>query len=254
MHSFLNAKAMARILRQSLANQNLHLSHSACLEIVAYQFGFSDWNTLSALVQAATPKDKAYVMADDWFSAGNSEYYRMGLDHTSPGTAVIECVIERKSGLNVKAAGISTMMQSISAASYRNDKIQLTAHIRAEDADTGTIWLRVDKEAGSSLRFDNMMQRTTDGAITGTTGWLERKIILDVPEEAESIHYGFFLKGYGKVWARKFKLEIAADDTETTELGSIVDKQYILNQPANLDFSVVKRTLSNHGRQQRPQS
>jgi hypothetical protein len=47
-----NAKTMAKSLRDSLADRNVPLSHSACLEIVARQFGFADWNTLSAKLPA----------------------------------------------------------------------------------------------------------------------------------------------------------------------------------------------------------
>ena len=41
-------KAMAKSLRGSLAARNVLLSHGECLEIVAKQLGFADWNTLSA--------------------------------------------------------------------------------------------------------------------------------------------------------------------------------------------------------------
>jgi hypothetical protein len=245
MHSILDSKAMAKVLRQSLAMRGLNLSHSECLEIVAHQFGLADWNTLSAIILAATPKEKKYGMADNWVPVGNSEYYRMGLDGSSPGVAVIECVIERKSGIDLKQTGFLTMMQSVRADHYRGRKIQLLARIRAEDADTGTAWLRIDKALGSPLRFDNMMQRKSDGAITGTTGWVERKIVLDVPEEAESIHYGFFLKGYGKVWARGFRLDIVPEETASTDTPhslSNLDKRYILSEPRNLDFSAEMRS------------
>ena len=55
-----NAKTMAKSLRDSLVDRNVSLSHSTCLEIVARQFGFADWNTLSAklpsrLTRAAVP-------------------------------------------------------------------------------------------------------------------------------------------------------------------------------------------------------
>jgi hypothetical protein len=43
-----NAKTMAKSLRDSLVDRNVSLSHSTCLEIVARQLGFADWNTLSA--------------------------------------------------------------------------------------------------------------------------------------------------------------------------------------------------------------
>jgi hypothetical protein len=47
-----NAKTMAKSLRDSLVHRNVSLSHSTCLEIVARQFGFPDWNTLSAKLPA----------------------------------------------------------------------------------------------------------------------------------------------------------------------------------------------------------
>jgi hypothetical protein len=47
-----NAKTMAKSLRDSLIDRNVSLSHSTCLEIVARQFGFADWNTLSAKLPA----------------------------------------------------------------------------------------------------------------------------------------------------------------------------------------------------------
>ena len=43
-----DVKTMAKSLRDALAHRNLSLSHSECLEIVARQFGFADWNTLAA--------------------------------------------------------------------------------------------------------------------------------------------------------------------------------------------------------------
>lgn len=48
MRTYKDAKTMAKSLRGSLAARNVLLSHSKCLEIVAKQFGFADWNTLSA--------------------------------------------------------------------------------------------------------------------------------------------------------------------------------------------------------------
>lgn len=48
MHTYNEAKTMAKSLRGSLAANNVLLSHSKCLEIVAKQLGFADWNTLSA--------------------------------------------------------------------------------------------------------------------------------------------------------------------------------------------------------------
>jgi predicted enzyme related to lactoylglutathione lyase len=48
MRTYKDAKAMARSLRESLTARNVSLSHSECLEIVARQFGWKEWNSLSA--------------------------------------------------------------------------------------------------------------------------------------------------------------------------------------------------------------
>ena len=48
MRTYKDAKAMAKSLRDSLAARRVSFSHSECLEIVARQFGFADWNTLAA--------------------------------------------------------------------------------------------------------------------------------------------------------------------------------------------------------------
>ena len=47
-----DAKAMAKLLRDALNARNVALSHSECLEIVARQVGFADWNTLAAKLPA----------------------------------------------------------------------------------------------------------------------------------------------------------------------------------------------------------
>lgn len=48
MRSYKDARAMAKSLRDLLAVKNVSLSRGECLEIVAQQFGFADWNTLSS--------------------------------------------------------------------------------------------------------------------------------------------------------------------------------------------------------------
>src|SRR5260221_11339078 len=52
MRTFLDAKAMAKSLRTVLDGKQVALSHSDCLEIVAAQFAFENWNTLSAKIEA----------------------------------------------------------------------------------------------------------------------------------------------------------------------------------------------------------
>ena len=59
MRTYLQAKAMAKSLRDELAAKSVPLTHSECLEIVARQFGFGDWNTLAAKISVETTPDEA---------------------------------------------------------------------------------------------------------------------------------------------------------------------------------------------------
>lgn len=48
-------KMQAKRLRQTMAEAGQQLSHSAALEAVARQWGYRDWNTLSAVAPEHTP-------------------------------------------------------------------------------------------------------------------------------------------------------------------------------------------------------
>lgn len=234
MHSFLDAKLMAKALRKAIAERKIELSHSDCLEIVARQFGLADWNTLAARIAATVNNGDELALPQGWFVTGHTEqkYYRLGLDPSSAGTALIESRFSRGDGIALENDHYGVLMQSVVADSYRGKRIRLSASIRTEAADLGSIWMRVDKSQGNVLRFDNMMARGSDGALKGTTGWSARHVVLDVPEEAESIHYGFLLRGYGRVWARSFKIETVGDDINPT-----AGNRDYLPKPTNLDFS-----------------
>jgi hypothetical protein len=245
MHSFVDAKLMAKALRHALVQRQIELSHSDCLELVAKQFNLANWNTLSALIEAAGARNTPLPLPRDWVATGQTgrKYYRLGLDPAAPGTALIECLFSRHSGVDLSDNRFATIMQSILADEFRGQNLRLTARIRTEDADCGTIWMRVDGPPGaSSLRFDNLMERTTDGPLSGTSAWTERQIILDIPDEAQSVHYGFFLKGYGRVSARSFRLDAADRAVATTDSlprrnGSALPRSVNLPRPTNLDFS-----------------
>ena len=54
-----DAKAMARRLREALAEKGLAVHHSDCLELIARSFGFKDWHVLAATIEAAAPATDA---------------------------------------------------------------------------------------------------------------------------------------------------------------------------------------------------
>ena len=232
MQNFLDAKTMAKTLRQTMAERKVELSHSEALEIVARQFGVANWNILAARIGAVAGKDEATLEVPvNWLANDNTAHrlYRIGLDPEEPGTALIACSRDRSSGVGAGEDDFATLMQSISAEGYRGKRVRLAAALRTEDADAGSIWLRVDDAAGAVLAFDNMIDRK-NGALQGTAEWTEREIVLDVSATAASIHYGILLHGFGNIRARDVSFEAVTPDVATT------GDQPHLESPANLSF------------------
>jgi len=231
MHTFLDAKHMAKALRQSLAAREIYLQHSDCLELVAKQFGFAEWNMLAARIEAAQlPRLR---LPEGWFVSRHTgaDQYRIGLDPDRPGTVLIQSI----PGSGIAPGAIGVLMQSVAAAPWRGRKIRLSAELRCESADLATIWMRVDPEAGKALRFDNLLDRKSAGAIEGTQEWTERSIVLDVPAAAASVHYGIFLRETGRMWARNVRIGPVGDGMAVT------GGPRLLDGPTNLDFSSADR-------------
>ena len=53
MRTYLESKAMAKAMRERLAEKGVDIAHSEALEIVAHQYGLETWNILSARIDAA---------------------------------------------------------------------------------------------------------------------------------------------------------------------------------------------------------
>ena len=54
MRTFRDAKAMAKSMRDALAERQIDIPHSQALEIVARQFGLETWNVLSSKIDDGT--------------------------------------------------------------------------------------------------------------------------------------------------------------------------------------------------------
>ena len=235
MHSFMDAKILAKNLRQSLAHNGIERSHSECLELVAQQFGFKDWNQLSARI-AATANRAATVdlaLPEGWKITRQTDrsIYRIGMDTGVPGIAQIACRVGREDGIVLPSDSFGVMMQSITAEPYRGRKLALTAMISTDDADAASIWMRVDQSLGEVLRFDNMLDRVGEGPLRGTNDWTNRRVVLDVPDSAASIHFGLLLSGYGSIHVKNLTFGEAQADWPITAGGG-----KLFTKPTNLDF------------------
>jgi hypothetical protein len=56
MRDFRDAKTMARSLRNALKTKTIEITHSESLELIAYAFGYDNWNILAAKIEAAEPQ------------------------------------------------------------------------------------------------------------------------------------------------------------------------------------------------------
>lgn len=61
MRTFMDAKAMAKAMREMLAGKGVTIQHSAALEIVARQLGAESWNVLSARIEKDRTPERARI-------------------------------------------------------------------------------------------------------------------------------------------------------------------------------------------------
>ncbi|WP_110928945.1 helix-turn-helix transcriptional regulator [Bacillus massiliglaciei] len=122
-----------------------------------------------------------------------------------------------------------TMMQSFQADRYKGKRIRMSCFLKTEQVTKCGAWLRIDNRAGDAVQFDNMDNRP----IHGTADWNHYSIVLDVPEDSSSIHFGVLLAGKGKVWADSFRFEEATDKEPVT---NILPDAQLPKDPVNLEF------------------
>lgn len=131
---------------------------------------------------------------------------------------------------SVSDVQFGTMMQVFSAQNWVGKRMKMSCFIKTKDAMKCGAWVRIDKENGDLVQFDNMENRS----IVGTTDWNYYTIVLDVAEESAAINFGVLLVGSGEVWIDGIKFEEVDLSVPTTNLLGI-DMDLPL-EPVNLGF------------------
>jgi len=227
MHTFMDAKLMAKLLRQALAERNMEVSHSDSLEVVARQFGVANWNILSAKIEGAGIATD--IIPKGWSKSGTKpKAYLIGID-SGVGTATIES--KPGTEVDLSDADFCTLLQSVDATAYRGKRLRLMGELKAVNVSGGvTPWFRIDGPVGT-LRFENLERYQINGPISNDTDWTMRSITLDVPQEAATLNFGFYLKGSGRGMARALQLEEVDEPTASNPRDTAA-----LLKPTNLDF------------------
>ncbi|MDE0192945.1 MAG: ClpX C4-type zinc finger protein [Gammaproteobacteria bacterium] len=124
--------------------------------------------------------------------------------------------------------GFGTLMQSIGADRYIEQRIRLSCWLRTEAVSHWAgLWARVDQLGRRHpLAFDNMEDRP----VRGTTDWTECVVVLDVGLRASSIAFGVLLSGTGTVWIDGMNFETVDETVPATAWPLVV------TQPQNLAF------------------
>ncbi|KKD07140.1 hypothetical protein [Streptomyces sp. WM6386] len=185
--------------------------------------------TAKLLAEVTTPPDSNAITdrPQGWHVTGSHpEDYSYGLDTQLHQSGTASAFIRAQAS----PRGFGAYVQTVRAANYVGKRIRLSAVMRTKDvAQHAAIWLRVDAQ-GNQLAFENTQSDTR--MLSGTSGWVRREIVLDVPLEGEDILYGAFLTGSGCVWIDSFTFEIV--DTDIPLTGEVDPP---LTRPINLDFS-----------------
>jgi hypothetical protein len=198
MHSFLDAKIMAKLLRAALAQRTITISHSDSLELVARQFGFDNWNILAARIEAAREAPPPHKWSRHHEGGG---IYHLSVEPAEP----LVLSLQSRPGEVASAADFGTLMQTNDATPYRGAALAFTAELAGEDVDTASVWMRVDDKDGKVLAFDNLF-RTQGATLSGTFGWTRLRVELPVADAAVKVSYGAILKGLGRLKVRSPRL------------------------------------------------
>jgi hypothetical protein len=166
-------------------------------------------------------------LPDGWFIAGtHGTEYDAGLLAPScayEGRRVIQLRFRRAE----PPGGFGTVMQSIDAARYRGSRVRFSAVLRGQEI-TGWAgaWLRVDTASGTRA-LDNMQDRPLRAA----TAWTETANVLDVPDDATSVHFGVLLAGAGAVDLARPRFEVVGADVPARS-----QARPLAPEPRGLDF------------------
>lgn len=126
-------------------------------------------------------------------------------------------------------AGFGALVQSIRATRYAGRRVRFTATARTEGV-TGWagLWFRVDGPRGA-VALDNMHDRP----LRQSTDWTLAAIVLDVPENAASLHFGALLNGPG---ALRVTRPSFGEVDETVPVTEGPFSEALADEPRALDF------------------
>lgn len=147
-----------------------------------------------------------------WTKSGqNLNRYRTGYEEVATENGEKEAVYIKASRGNRMT--YATLMKSVNLEQHRGKRIQMLTKIKTKRADSVAAWVKIDGNE-ATLAMDNMANRR----LTGTQDWTEASIVIDIPEEAISMTFGFLMRGKGYAWFESPQLQFVGQDVATTNI------------------------------------
>jgi len=156
---------------------------------------------------------------------GASDDYVVGIDQVQVHSGKTSAYIRAKAE---DPQGFGALSQRFMAGSFRGKRLRLTGYLRVQSVEGWAgLWMRIDGADGELQGFDNMERRP----VRGTSEWVRREVVLDVPTDAYAIAIGALLVGPGQIWVDDFSLDVVGNDVPTT-----VAEESLSQSPVNLKF------------------
>jgi hypothetical protein len=207
--------------------------HKDLKRLVRTRMAETGENYTQALSALLSPPELEPVPAPWHVSGTHRAHYEAGLLPNASGGYDGGRVVRLRLREGVAdAVGFGTLMQSIAAARYTGRRVRFAAAVRTHEvSDWAGLWLRVDTASGPR-EIDNMHDRP----LSQTTEWQVASVVLDISDQATSLHFGVLLSGPGAVDLAQPRFEIVGADVPVTATPSppLPDEPQALNfgQPA----------------------
>jgi hypothetical protein len=175
---------------------------------------------------------------------GIPDHYEVSLDKQVKRSG--QASAHMRSKTDQPGVKFGNLLQIILADEYRGKRVRLTGYIRtAGNEDGAWMWLRAD--APTMSRLDNMGDRL----IKHASDWRRAEIVMDVPEDAQALVFGFALFGKGEIWADDVFLEVVRKNVPTTttlpDYSPPDDEARKRRQAFEKNRATMQKTLTNAG-------
>ncbi|MCA3644837.1 MAG: hypothetical protein IOC54_02895 [Methylobacterium sp.] len=235
MRSFLDAKTIAKTLRQELQNRKIELSHSECLEVVARQFGFRDWNTMAATgTQTGAQKLDLASLPPNWELSGEHKWLFEAriLKKAGPTSKNVLLLRSKPDAVVQNTEWCCVYPKAFSAEQFRGKNVEFRASVRCTDLQgVAFLWIRIEDALRERITHVGRWEVPEEEVLSGTRDWQHQSISVAVPNEAAAMYFGATLYGNGAVWLAEITFgETSAPDTRL--------RTDIPATPQNLDLQV----------------